>query len=89
LAIYGLRDCNDWDYLHFGEGSAESGIWGITSHNEELAFHRWEKERILFDPDYHFYYKGVKFSSLPVVRAMKEARGEWKDSRDIALIDAL
>jgi hypothetical protein len=89
LAIYGLRDCNDWDYLHFDEDSSNSGIPGITSHNDALSYHRFEKERILFDPDYHFFYKGIKFCSLPVVRAMKEMRHEPKDLHDIALIDEI
>jgi hypothetical protein len=89
LAIYGLRDCNDWDYLHFDRASFHSGIPGITGHNDTLCYHRWEKERILFDPDYHFFYKGVKFCSLPVVKAMKENRGEPKDLHDLALIKGI
>ena len=89
LAVYGLRDCNDWDYLHFDKAYSNAGIPGIAGHNDALRYHRWEKERILFDPDYHFFYKGVKFCSLPVVRAMKEDRGEPKDLHDIALIDGI
>ena len=89
LSIYGLRDCNDWDYLHFEDAAATTPIAGISGHNNELNYHIADRDTILFDPDYHFYYKGIKFCSLPVVRGMKASRSEPKDLKDIALIDEI
>ncbi len=89
MGIYGLRDCNDWDYIHFDNAASTTNIAGISSHNGELKYHVKDKDAILFDPDNYFFYKGIKFCSLPIVRGMKAKRNESKDVRDIALIDAV
>lgn len=87
LAAYGLRDCRDLDYLssetHLGFGDA------IDDHASELRFHAYGLDDILFNPQHHFFFDGVKFASLLTVRAMKERRGEKKDWHDVRLIASL
>lgn len=89
LALYGLRDAYDLDYLHDGS-SLESKNKFISSHNyyskNNYIIH---KDDILFNPDNHFYYDGIKFASLDVILGIKEKRKEKKDLIDIALIKKL
>ena len=85
LALYGLRDANDVDYLH--DGSPIAGLDDdYQSHNEELAHYPHTLGAMLADPRYFFFYDGVKIASLTLVSEMKARRGEAKDQRDLVLI---
>ena len=86
LSAYGLRDCRDLDFLYAGS-AIDTGMDDVSCHNEELKFYRHSKNEIIFNPQNHFYYKGVKFASLEVVKAMKQFRDEEKDKVDVRLID--
>lgn len=90
LSAYGIRDCADLDFLHFGypELLANTGNKLISSHNhpDDLKHHVYQRDDIIFNPDHYFYYKGFKFASLETVKKMKEKRNEPKDRRDIELI---
>lgn len=87
LAAYGLRECSDLDILHFERSLPSFNSPAVESHNCQLEFHALPLHDILFDPGNHFYYRGVKFSSLEVVKKMKEKRAEAKDKRDAFLIN--
>jgi len=89
LAAYGLRDCNDLDFLCYKNEVAQIGVPGIENHNYQLKYYSTPLDDILFDPDHHFFYKGIKFCSLSVVKSMKKTRGEPKDLHDIILINKL
>lgn len=86
LSAYGLRDCNDFDVLHFESNINELNSPSIESHNAYLPFHAYSLDDILFDPELHFFYRGVKFCTLSVVKQMKMRRKESKDLQDISLI---
>lgn len=86
LAAYGLRDCNDLDFLSFGNEAFAIQIPGIENHNAQLKYYSTSLDDILFDPDNYFFYKGVKFCSLSILKKMKEKRGEAKDLFDLLLI---
>ena len=58
-----------------------------TLHNDEMKYYQHTKEEIIFNPQNHFYYKGIKFANLGVVKAMKQFRNEEKDIVDVKLID--
>lgn len=88
LAAYGLRDCRDLDFLYYGD-SVDTGMIDVSCHNEEMKYYQHTKNDIIFNPQNHFYYKGVKFASLNVVRAMKKFRNEEKDKIDVKLMDVL
>ncbi|MGE3310935.1 MAG: FkbM family methyltransferase, partial [Limisphaerales bacterium] len=89
LAAYGLRDAQDLDVLHFGEADFGPVEPGVNSHNGHVGHHAVSRDQILFDPAHHFYYAGLKFVTLPTLRAMKARRNEGKDLADVALIDSV
>lgn len=89
LSAYGLRDCNDFDILHYDAVLPDFSPASVESHNPYLSFHALPLDDILFDPDHYFYYRGVKFCALPVVQKMKKRRREPKDFQDISLIREL
>lgn len=89
LATYGLRDCNDLDYLHHGYDDLRSITPDIESHNAWIHHHVITKDEIIFNPEHHFYYQGIKFASLDVIKKMKTKRNEKKDQRDAVLIDSI
>lgn len=88
MSAYGLRDCNDLDFIHHGYNECtNSGVPYLGSHNgHEMQYHAYTKDDIIFNPDNHFYYKGVKFGALHVINAMKSRRGEPKDHQDVQLM---
>lgn len=89
LAAYGLRDCVDLDFLHHGEHFISTGKIGLEDHNFQSTYHPTPIDDILFDPENYFYYNGVKFCSLRILKQMKKKRNEQKDSVDVGLIDSL
>jgi len=89
LAVYGLRDTNDLDYLHLGDEIALTPDSKISDHATELIYHGITLGDLLFDPENYFYYDGMKFVALGQLRKMKASRNEAKDIRDVFLIDSL
>lgn len=88
LALYGLRDCRDLDYIH-RNAPLKDAIKLIGDHNPHAHYYNESIDEIITNPNNHLYYNGYKFASLGVVRNMKFNRAEEKDNIDIALIDGL
>jgi|2_EtaG_2_1085320.scaffolds.fasta_scaffold00945_12 hypothetical protein len=87
LSIYGLREGQDLDYLHSGDeiyGHAD-----IHSHNQEIHNYTKTKDDIIYNPNNHFWYDGVKVASLSVIRELKEKRNEPKDIKDVELVESV
>jgi glycosyltransferase involved in cell wall biosynthesis/Flp pilus assembly protein TadD len=61
----------------------------VNSHNAHAHHHAVSRDEILFHPDHHFYFQGLKFVALSTLRAMKARRAEGKDLKDVAAIDQL
>jgi hypothetical protein len=89
LAAYGLRDCNDFDVLHRIPLPNSTHSYNIDSHNPHLHHHKKKLDEMLFNPENYFYYQGIKFLHINLVREMKLDRGSTKDLNDIRLIDSL
>lgn len=90
LSAYGLRDCRDLDFLHTGPDEYSFGDPDlIGSHNLCAAHHVTSIDDILFNPKNHFYFHGIRFASMGILREMKQKRGEGKDAADISLIDGI
>lgn len=87
LSLYGLREGNDLDYLHFNSPKIK-GHPDIHSHNE-YGVGKYNKniDDIIFNPSNHFYYGNLKVASLRIIKELKEKRGEEKDYKDIELIN--
>ena len=88
LSRYGLREGKDLDYLH--RGAQIGGHPLVDSHNEySKGRYILSIDDILYNPDNHFYFNGIKYVSLRVVKDLKEKRGEPKDKKDLELINEL
>jgi hypothetical protein len=83
LEMYGLRNANDLDYLH----KYDKKIDNLGLHTEEwLQYYNDGKDEIIYNPSNYFYFNGLKFASLKIVKEMKEKRNQKKDIIDIELI---
>lgn len=88
MAVHGIREARDIDFLHFGYDDLDFGNPDeIGSHNTLVGDHVVGRDAILFDPANHFWFGGIKFGTLSVVRSMKAKRGEGKDAVDVQSID--
>ena len=87
LSVYGLRDCQDLDYLHHDPQQQIGNHSMIHTHETELAKYTMKKDEIIYNPENYFYYDDIKFASLNVIKALKEKRGEPKDKVDIEHIN--
>ncbi len=89
LAAYGLRDANDLDYLYSGVPIVQGPNPLVSCHNAELSHYDILLSDLVMDPRNYFFFDGIKFLAIHVIRKMKSARGEAKDSSDVYRIDAL
>lgn len=89
MAVYGLRDVSDIDYLSV-TGRADLDEQGeINLHNEEYEGFPTAIDEIVEDPRNHFYFCGVKFISIEMLARMKRHRGQAKDLADLRLIRSI
>lgn len=79
LALYGIREADDLDYLCTEEDE--------NSHNKYLDLYGITMDEALYDPEKTFTYFGNRFLTLETVKKFKENRGEGKDRDDLKLID--
>ena len=87
LSLYGLREGNDLDYLT--SGNAILGHSDIHSHNDEIHNYTVAIDDVLYNPTNHFYFDGIKFAGLNVIRELKNKRKEPKDFVDLELMETL
>lgn len=89
LSAYGIRECKDLDFLHHGYDQVVRAAQTkfISSHNSSIDHHTISLDDIVFNPDNYFYYKGLKFAALSVVKNMKTKRNDEKDKIDLKLIE--
>lgn len=80
LALYGVRQANDVDYISINDNDN-------NSHNQFLSLYGFTKNQALYQPDLFFWFFDMKFLKLENVRYFKLKRNEGKDSDDIKLID--
>jgi len=89
MAAYGIRDAKDLDFLHFGHDDVTTEHGLVSCHNKEICHYTISRDDIIFNPNNHFYFDGVKFAALHVIGSMKQKRAEDKDKRDIASMGGL
>lgn len=89
IALYGLRESKDLDYLTLGEKLEKINDKDIEEHGDYLSYHLHPLDELIRNPKHYLYYNGVKFISLQCAREFKENRGEAKDKYDVKLIDSL
>jgi len=88
LSLYGIRESNDIDYLS-EKNNIKYPDKLIEPHDDELEFHKEEKNNLIFNPELYFYYDDLKFISFQQLFKMKRNRFEVKDQNDISLMKAL
>ncbi len=89
LALYGLRDANDLDYVKSEKSSLIKITDEIKCHDSEAKYYPTNFDNIIFNPRNHFYFNGIKFATLDIVKQLKEKRTEYKDIKDIELINSV
>lgn len=87
FGVYGLRQCSDFDFLYNGPCSFDVQTETLSNHDSELKYYPFPKKEIIENPNYHFYYHGLKFITLDVLLSMKQKRHEVpKDVKDCKMI---
>ena len=89
LAVYGLRDCRDLDFLTTDPEWEQvlRECREIDNHASQLRYYQISLNDMLNNPQNYFVYRGVKFVSLNALKAMKQCRGEEKDKYDVKIIE--
>lgn len=90
MALYGIREAGDLDYLHLGH-SADPLIINnddkhIENNNKNLEHHNLTIEELINNPENYFIFMGVKVITLNVLTSFKKSRGKQKDLEDIRKI---
>ena len=76
LSVYGIRDCGDMDlfidkkYIDIFKDTC------FDNHNKYTVHKHYTKhfEDIIYNPDNHFYYQGIKFCNLSIILDYKKYR---------------
>ncbi|NAW61825.1 hypothetical protein CAG58_07565, partial [Vibrio sp. V31_P5A7T61] len=82
LAVYGLREARDIDYLSTDSLLLSNKDVEIEPHDNQLIYHKVEKNELIYNPRYHFKYLGIKFVSFNQMYIFKNNRNENKDIND-------
>ena len=80
LSVYGIRDCSDLDlfidkkYIDIFKNTQ------FDNHNKYTIDKHYSKhfEDIIYNPDNHFYFQGIKFCNLSIILDYKKYRVENK-----------
>ena len=83
LGIYGYREPSDIDFL-----SAENFDFNqsLQSHNYLIDYYETDKNELIYNPKFHFYFSDFKFLSLDEIKKFKKNRNEIKDRLDLELL---
>ena len=94
MALYGIRDTSDVEYISIGETEKTVVNERLGCHNSQYVGYDIAVREIIEDPRYHFIYKNIKSSTLTTVQSFKSYRSTLnkhsissiKDAKDILLI---
>lgn len=91
LALYGLRETNDIDYISKNSFSFTNPK--IQMHDESEYYYNVSKYDLLNNPENYLYYYGLKFVCISRLIEMKKKRydktNSSKDKEDIYLLNTL
>ena len=88
LALYGLRESKDIDYLSLQEVPVAADDL-VHSHFGELEHHRKSLPQLICDARQYFYFEDLKFVSFDQLYRMKLNRAETKDKNDLLMMEAM
>lgn len=89
LALYGLREPEDIDYMTICKNNPIIDHDDISNHNQYIQYYNKTVEDLILDPTHFLVYQGIKFVTLDVLKEMKQNRGEKKDRDDVKLINTI
>lgn len=99
LEVLGIRKSTDIDFVlkeeirdqffpkEFVKLSTNVDMASKGYHVKERTISSFSDDQIIYDQDKHFYFRGIKFASLAIIRDRKAFQKRPKDLRDVALID--
>lgn len=91
LSLYGLRDCNDIDYITLNKEDSlvKSDMFENHLNYGIEMYYSDSIDSLIYNPTKYLYFLGIKFASLEVTLGMKQKRSEAKDINDIKLIKTI
>ena len=95
MALHGIRDTSDIDYISCGDTEKPIVNSRMESHDSQYNGYHKTPQDVIEDPNSHFFYKNIKFCTLDEIKGLKKFRSEFhkgsynshKDLRDIELIE--
>lgn len=88
LALYGIRETNDIDFISTAIEYEKVEDDKIENHHNYLKYYEKDIQDILMNPNNYLYYDDIKFISLELVKKMKNNRNEPKDKEDVKMINS-
>jgi hypothetical protein len=90
IGAHGVREISDLDLICKNDLEFESGLSFVSFHKLFQSEYETTYKELLFDPEKHFYFLGLKFMSLSELLIMKRRRNEKpKDKKDVKIIEML
>lgn len=89
LSAYGLREANDTDFFCSDNHKIKVKFDDINTHDEELKYYDENKNEMIYNQKFYFYFNDMKFTSFNQLYKMKTNRDEEKDKNDCNMMEAL
>jgi hypothetical protein len=89
LSAYGLREAKDTDYFCSDNQKIKVRFYDINIHDEELKYYDENKNEMIYNQNFYFYFNNIKFISFSQLYKMKTNRNEEKDKNDCKMMEAL
>ncbi len=88
MAMYGIRDCNDLDYIFIRPNNKPIVNPNFECHNSQYEGFPLSVDELVSNPRFHFIYKNIKALTLDHVLSFKKTRRSVKDVGDSLLIES-
>ena len=93
MAMYGIREAGDLDYLTIETDDKKQLLHSIEPcsmecHDKFLIYHGIPVEDMVFNPQNYFVFNELRFLSLERIKIFKRNKAEEKDLLDIRLINS-
>jgi len=89
LALYGIRESGDIDFLINNNDRIINQSKEFEMNDHKLIFHKKDKLDLILDPRNYFIFKEFKFVSFEQLYSMKLAQNRSKDASDCAMMRVL
>lgn len=77
----------DWNGKHFILEDCPNAHLNVDLDNTNLFQTKISIDTLLYNPNFYFYFHGIKYATLDFMHYFKKKRGREKDLRDVALIE--